>query len=80
MAFIAFLMSLCDKRYSASQYSILSALMALSRVYIGPVAAWASSHLGWPLFFFVSFLIGFPGLLLLKWLRSRLDVLQELDA
>ncbi len=37
-AFVALLMALCDRRFSATQYALLSALAALGRVYVGPAA------------------------------------------
>ena len=37
-AFVALLMALCDRRFSATQYALLSALAAFGRVYVGPAA------------------------------------------
>ena len=37
-AYVALLMALCDRRYSATQYALLSALSAVGRVYVGPAA------------------------------------------
>lgn len=73
VAFLVFLMSLCDKRYSASQYAIFSALMAVGRVLVGPEVAIMVEHLGWALFFFVTFLTGIPALFLLMWLREKIE-------
>lgn len=70
--FGAFLMALCDTRFSAFQFAALSALAASARSFIGPVAAALVSHIGWPEFFVVTFLAGLPGLVLLKLLRSRI--------
>jgi len=64
-AFIAFLMSLCDKRFTATQYALLSSLMALARVVAGAPTGFLANHLGWPWFFAVSVLGGVPGILLL---------------
>jgi PAT family beta-lactamase induction signal transducer AmpG len=38
IAFVALLMALCDRRFSATQYALLSALASLGRVYVGPAA------------------------------------------
>ena len=35
-AYVALLMALCDRRFSATQYALLSALSAVGRVYVGP--------------------------------------------
>lgn len=73
VAFIVFLMSLCNKRYSAAQYALLSALMAIARVFAGPEVAVMVDHLGWASFYFVTFLLGFPPIVLLLWLRKRIE-------
>ena len=65
-AFIAFLMSLCDKRFTATQYALLSSLMALARVVAGAPTGFLANHFGWPWFFALSVLGGLPGILLLN--------------
>ena len=37
-AFVAYLMSVCEPRFAASQYALLSALLALTRAIVGPIA------------------------------------------
>ena len=71
-AFVALLMSLCDRRFSATQYALLSALSAVGRVYVGPASGFLVSAIGWAPFFFVTFLIALPGLALLWIMRARL--------
>jgi PAT family beta-lactamase induction signal transducer AmpG len=63
--FIAFLMSICSRRFSATQYALLSSLMAVSRVWVVAPAGWLAEQVGWPSFFLISLLAGIPGLLLL---------------
>ncbi len=65
-AFIAFLMSLCDKRFTATQYALLSSLMAVAGAVAGVPTGFLAAHLGWPWFFAVSVLGGLPGILLLR--------------
>lgn len=77
VAFIVFLMNLCDRRYTATQYAMFSALAAVGRVFVGPEAALMVEHFGWALFYFSTFLIGFPSLLLLWWLRHRVDFVEK---
>lgn len=79
-AFVALLMALCDHRFTATQYALLSALSAIGRVYVGPVAGYATDprHLGldWPAFFFLTFVVALPGLALL---RLKKPVIEALD-
>ncbi len=69
-AFVAFLMSLCNVRFSATQYAFLSALFALGRVFAGPIAAVIVQHIGWINFYWIAFLLSFPGIILLIYLRT----------
>ncbi len=63
--FVAFLMSLCDARFSATQFALLSSLMGVSRdVLVAPSGVFAEK-LGWPGFFLLSLAAAIPGLLLL---------------
>lgn len=64
-AFIAFLMSLCDKRFTATQYALLTSIMAVTRVLAGTPTGFMASALGWPMFYAVSVLGALPGILLL---------------
>lgn len=70
-AFVAFLMSLTERRYSATQYALLSSLMAITPKIIGAPAGVMAADIGWPLFFSVSVLGALPGLALLWWLMRR---------
>lgn len=64
-AFVAFLMSLCNQSFSATQYALLSSLMAFSRdILVAPAGKWAEAT-GWPLFFLLTAIAALPGLLLL---------------
>ncbi|MDR3554467.1 MAG: AmpG family muropeptide MFS transporter [Syntrophobacteraceae bacterium] len=64
-AFIAFFMSLCDKRFTATQYALLTSFMAVDRVVAGAPMGAAAQALGWPAYFSLSVLAAVPGLLLL---------------
>ena len=76
VAFIAFLMSLCDERYTAAQFALFTALSAVGRVFVGPEAGLMVEHLGWLVFYFSTFLIGIPSLVLLWWLGTKLNFKQ----
>ncbi len=64
-AFVAFLMSLCNPRFSATQYALLSSLMAVSRDIVVSPAGELAKVTQWPLFFLISLIAAIPGLLLL---------------
>ncbi len=76
-AFVSLLMAMCNHRYTATQYALLSSLAALGRIFISPTSGFLAEAVGWPSFFFVTFLVALPGLLLLRWLR---DVVERLEA
>lgn len=80
-AFVALLMALCDHRFTATQYALLSALSAVGRVYVGPAAGYATDprYLGldWPTFFFITFIVALPGLALLAWKRPAIQALDN---
>ena len=63
--FLAFLTSLCNPRFSATQYALLSSLMAVSRDVVLSPAGWLARSVGWPVFFLLSIVATAPGLLLL---------------
>jgi MFS transporter, PAT family, beta-lactamase induction signal transducer AmpG len=64
-ALVAFLTSLCDQRYSATQYALLSSLLAAGRdVLVAPAGSLAQVT-GWPLFFWISIAAAIPGMMLL---------------
>jgi PAT family beta-lactamase induction signal transducer AmpG len=67
--FVAFLMSQCDPRYSATQFALLSSLMAVTRVVGGTPAGYLAGHLGWGPFFLMTISTALPGMLLLPWIR-----------
>ena len=68
-AFVAFLMALCDQRYTATQFALLSALASLGRIFVGPPSGYLSHEVGWVIFFLVTFLAALPGLFLLHKMR-----------
>ena len=75
--FVAFVMALCDQRFSASQYALLSALAVIPRTFLGPPAAFLVAGIGWGPFFVITFITALPGLALLWWMRNRVA---ELDS
>ncbi len=72
-AFVALLMALCDHRYTATQFALLSALAAVGRIFIGPIAGVLIEHTSWIFFFFCGFLFSLVALGLLFWLSKRIN-------
>jgi PAT family beta-lactamase induction signal transducer AmpG len=72
-AFVALLMALCDHRYTATQYALLSAAASLGRLYLGPAAGVLAESLGWVTFFLLTAIAALPGLFLLIWLRRAIE-------
>ncbi len=68
-AFVAFMASLTDKRFTATQYALLTSVMGIPRVLAGSVTGVLATWLGWPGFFIVCTLLAIPGLLLIAKLR-----------
>ena len=67
-AFLAFMMSICEKRYAATQFALLSALFGLTR----QLAVWISGSLtqriGYADYFLLTFVLAFPAFALLPWI------------
>lgn len=76
-AFVALLMALCNQRFSATQYAILSALASLGRVFVGPPSGVLVEMTGWVDFFFITFLAAIPGLIMLYYLRGAVRKLDS---
>ena len=70
IALVALIMALCDLRYSAFQYALLSALALLPRYTLGYPAGWVADHEGWYAYYVMSFVIALPGLAMV-WLKRR---------
>lgn len=65
-AFIAFMARLCDKRYTATQYALLTSLMAVPMTIMSAPTGFLAKNLGWSTFFVGCAIIALPGLILLK--------------
>jgi PAT family beta-lactamase induction signal transducer AmpG len=68
-AFLAFLMSVCERRYAATQFAVLSALLALSRTLAGGASGVLAERMGYGAYFFLTFLLAIPAFALLPWIK-----------
>lgn len=79
-AFVGFLMALCNPKFTATQFALLSALAALGRVFVGPPSGYLVEVTGWAVFFFITFLAALPGLWLLWVMRKNVSSLDHKEA
>ena len=68
-AFLAFLMSVCERRYAATQFALLTAVYALSRWAVGLSSGLLAERLGFAHYFLLTFVLGVPAFALLPWVR-----------
>ena len=68
---VAFMSSLADRSYTATQYALLSSLANLPGKLVGGASGWMAESWGYAGFFVVSTLSVVPALLLLAWLWPR---------
>ena len=66
--FVALLMSLCNPRFSATQYALLSGVYALSRSVLSGQAGFVAEGVGWSSFFLLTAAASLPAFLLMAWL------------
>jgi PAT family beta-lactamase induction signal transducer AmpG len=71
--YLAFLMASCDRSRAATQYALLTALYGLSRSALAAQSGLLAERLGYPAYFFATFLIAMPAYALLPWVKRWLD-------
>lgn len=77
-ALVAYLSGLCDKRFTATQYALLSSLAAIGRTLCSTVSGLTADTLGWSGFFITCSSLSLPGLALLYALTRREGLLLPL--
>lgn len=65
-AYVAFMASLTNKQFTATQYALLSSLMGIPRVLAAAPTGYMVELMGWGSFFIGCALVALPGLLLLQ--------------
>ena len=78
-AFLAFMMSLCNRRFTATQFALLSAFASVGRVWVGPLAGVLAESIGWPTFFLISTVLAAPALVMLWRMRDSVRALEATD-
>jgi len=64
-AYIAFMASLTNKKFTATQYALFTSLMGIPRVLMSVPTGYMAKYLGWDYFFIICTVIAIPGMLLL---------------
>jgi MFS transporter, PAT family, beta-lactamase induction signal transducer AmpG len=77
-AFLAFLMSVCKKEYSATQYALLSALFRVPGIVSGALSGWAATHMGYAQYFFLTFFLCLPAFAFLSHARDWIPTDRDL--
>ena len=67
-AFVAYLSSLCNKKYTATQYALLSSFMGAARDLFAATSGMVATVVSWQMFFIITTLMALPGLLILGYL------------
>lgn len=78
-AFIAYLSSLCNIAYTATQFALFTSLMNVTRTVFASGGGWLADHMDWSLYFLLTTFAAVPGLVILVWLIKRLPA-QERSA
>ena len=64
-AFVAFMASITNKKFTATQYALLTSLIGVPRALASSVTGLMAKHIGWEKFFITCALAAIPGMLLL---------------
>ena len=75
-AYVAFMATLTNKKFTATQYALLSSLMGIPRVIVNTPTGYLAEWLGWEGFFVFCMAATVPGLWLLTRFRAWMDVEQ----
>ncbi len=64
-AYMAYMASITNKKFTATQYALLTSLMAVPRTLLSAPTGFFAKHMGWEGFFIACAVIAIPGMLLL---------------
>lgn len=69
-AFVAYVSSLTNVQFTATQYALLSSFASFGRAWLSTPAGYVAEKLGWEMFFVISAFLAIPGLALLWWMEK----------
>ena len=75
-AFLAYLMSICDRDRAATEYALLSAIFGLTGTLMGTVSRYIAQYAGYPAYFWLTVFLGIPVLFLLPLIRNEASILR----
>ncbi len=70
-AYVAYMASITNRKFTATQYALLTSLMGIPRVLASAPTGYLAQQLGWASFFLFCTLAALPGLYLLRWILPR---------
>ncbi|MBT3360226.1 MAG: AmpG family muropeptide MFS transporter [Rhodospirillales bacterium] len=70
-AFVAYLSSLCNLAYTATQYALVSSFMAFARTIFASGGGWLADNVDWVSYFIITTGAALPGLALLIWMMRK---------
>ena len=73
-AFVAYLSALCNKKYTGTQYALLSSIMGLARTILSSPSGFIVEAFGWSKFFIFSTICGLPAIMILFWMKAKFPI------
>ena len=73
-AFVAYLSALCNKKYTGTQYALLSSIMGIARTVLSSPSGYIVEAFGWAKFFIFSTICGLPAILILFWMCRNFPI------
>jgi len=73
-AYLAFIANMTNKRFTATQFALMTALMSLPRTLFSGMSGYLVEMLDWELYFIFCSVIAFPALIILIKLRRSLKI------
>ena len=66
-AFVAYMARSTDRRYTATQYALLTSVMGIPRTFANASTGFIVDATGWTTFFLICAVLALPGMIILKW-------------
>jgi PAT family beta-lactamase induction signal transducer AmpG len=70
-AFVAFMASLTNRKFTATQYALLTSFMGVPRTILNAPTGYMAENFGWFNFFCFCTIISIPGLLIIQRLKKN---------
>ncbi len=79
VAAIAYLSSLCNVAFTATQYALMTSFMAFTRTILASGGGWLADKVDWMTYFTITTFAAIPGLALLLWLMKKYPAATPVD-